>query len=58
MLVLKFQLLVVFHLISGRYAYKEYLSDDANKYDHEIGTNYSQINSNEPPGKSFIIYQF
>lgn len=51
MLALRFQLLVVFYLISGRYAYKEYLSDDANEYGHETATNYSQTNSNEPPGK-------
>lgn len=51
MIALRFQLLVVFCLISGRYAYKEYLSDDANEYNHETGTNFSQINYSEPPGK-------
>lgn len=51
MIVLRFQLLVVFYLISGQCAYSEYLSDDANEYDHETATNFSQINSNEPPGK-------
>lgn len=52
MIGLRFQLVVVFYtLISGRYAYKEYLSDDANEYNHETGTNFSQINYNEPPGK-------
>lgn len=51
MIGLRFQMLVVFYLISGRYAYKEYVSDDANEYNHETGTNFSQINYNEPPGK-------
>lgn len=51
MIGLRFQLLVVFYLISGRYAYKEYVSDDANEYNHETDTNFSQINYNEPPGK-------
>lgn len=51
MLVLRLQWFVVFYLINGRYAYKEYLSDDANEYSHETATNFSQINSNEPPGK-------
>lgn len=56
MIGLRFQLLVVFYLINGRYAYKEYLSDDANEYNHETGTNSSQINYNEPPGKSNNLY--
>lgn len=51
LIVPRFQLLVVFYLISGRHAYREYLSDDANEYDHETTTTFSQINSNEPPGK-------
>lgn len=46
MIVLKIQLLVVFYLINGRYAYKEY-----DNYDHGTRSNFSQINSNEPPGK-------
>lgn len=49
MVVLKCQLLVVFYLINGRYAYRGYLSDDANEY--ETSTNSSQIHFNEPPGK-------
>lgn len=55
LVVLKFQLLVVFYLINGRLAYKGYLSDDANEYNRELNSNFSQINSNEPPGKPFIF---
>lgn len=57
LVVLKFQLLVVFYLINGRLAYKGYLSDDANEYNRELNSNFSQINSNEPPGKrSFSVW--
>lgn len=56
MIALRFQLLVVFYLINGRYAYKEYLSDDANEFNHETGTNFSQINYNEPPGKYYNTF--
>lgn len=56
MVVLKFQLLVVFYLINGRYAYRDYLSDDANEYRHESNSNSSQINSNEPHGKGTFSY--
>lgn len=51
MVVLNFRLFVVFCLIGGRYAYKDYLSDDGSEYSHESSTSLSQINSNEPPGK-------
>lgn len=53
MVVLKFQLLVVFYLINGRYAYRGYLADDAKI--HEISTNPSQIHFNEPPGKQIFV---
>lgn len=61
MFVFKFQLIVAFCLINGRFAYKEYVADDAGDYVHGSSSNISHFNSNEPPGKkifqNFIFIQ-
>lgn len=61
MFVLKFQLIVAFCLINGRFAYREYVADDASDYVHGSSSNISHFNSNEPPGKkifqNFIFIQ-
>lgn len=54
MVVLKFRLLIVLYIIDGRYAYKGYLSDDANEFASSI--NSSQIHFNEPPGKLIFFF--
>lgn len=51
MVVLTFQLIVVFTVVTGRYAYKEYSSDNSNEYRYDSNSNSSQINPNEAPGK-------
>lgn len=58
MVVLKFQLLVVFYIINGRFAYRDYLSDDGNEYRHESNSNTSQINTNDPPGKQLFLFKY
>lgn len=48
MVVLKFQLIVLFCFINGRFAYR---ADDSNDYRYDSSSNFSQISNNEPPGK-------
>lgn len=56
--MLTFQLIVVFCLINGRFAYRDYASDDAGDFGYESGSNFSQYNSNEPPGKRIFLKNF
>lgn len=58
MVALKCQLFVVFYMISGRYAYRDYLSDDANEYRHESNSDSSQNNSSKPPGKQVFLIEY
>lgn len=49
---LTIQLFVVLYLIDGRFAYRDYLSDDASDYQQESNPNSG---SNETPGKRKIF---
>lgn len=54
MVVLQMQLIVVVCLINGRHAYRQYAADDAGNYGQDLVSNFSQIDSNEPPGKDIF----